>query len=70
MFFGPIADALNQELRYTIPSFVAFASIFLNSWLGSLFNKIAAALKSAPPTAPVVGGAISTLGCHVPGFEA
>jgi hypothetical protein len=38
--------------------------------LGSLFNKIAAALKSAPPTAPVVGGAISTLGCHVPGFEA
>ena len=69
MFFGPIADALNRELRYTIPSLAAFVGIFANWGLGGLFRKIADAMKSAPPTAPIVGGALDTLGCHVPGFE-
>lgn len=69
MFFGPIADALNREMRYTIPSLAAFVGIFANWGLGGLFRKISDAMKAKPPTAPIVGGALDTLGCHVPGFE-
>lgn len=69
MFFGPIADVLNRDFRYTIPSLAAFFGIFLNYGLGALIGKMKS-VASSPPAPAIVGGALDTLGCHVPGFDA
>lgn len=69
MVFGFIADALAQDFRYSIPSIAGILSIFLNWGFGLAFQKIMAAMSSAPPvpSAPLMGGGAS--GCFIPGFD-
>jgi len=78
MVFGFIADALAQDVRYSIPSIAGFLSIFLNYGAGILFKKVSDMMSSAPPSAPLTGaslpspmsgGGIELAGCYIPGFE-
>lgn len=63
LVFGPLADALSKDFRYTIPSLAAFASIYLNYAAGLLFDKVSGMSKPAP----TFGG--GSEGCGIPGFE-
>lgn len=61
VLFGFIADAIQEEFRYSIASLIGILSVFANSLVGFLINLI---VKS--PTSILSTGA----GCTVPGFEA
>lgn len=61
VLFGFIADAIQEEFRYSIASIVGILSVFANSLVGFLINLF---IKS--PTSILTTGA----GCTVPGFEA
>jgi hypothetical protein len=60
ILFGLIADAIQEEFRYSIASFVGIGAVILNSILGAVFR----AITGTPITASQAG-----LGCSVPGFE-
>jgi len=60
ILFGLIADAIKEEFRYSIASFVGIGAVILNSILGAVFR----AITGTPITASQAG-----LGCSVPGFE-
>lgn len=61
VLFGFIADAIQEEFRYSIASLIGISSVFLNSFVGLLINLF---VKS--PTTVLAAGQ----GCTVPGFEA
>jgi hypothetical protein len=61
VLFGFLADAIQQEFRYSIASLIGIASVFVNTLLGQLLKLV---LK-APLSVFTVG-----TGCTVPGFEA
>lgn len=61
VLFGFLADAIQQDLRYSIASLIGIASVFVNSLLGQLLKLV----LTAPASVFTVGA-----GCTVPGFEA
>lgn len=61
VLFGFIADAIQEEFRYSIASLIGIISVFVNSFVGLLIN-----LFIKNPTSVLVTGQ----GCTVPGFEA
>ena len=61
VLFGFIADAIQEEFRYSIASLIGLFSVFLNSFIGLLIN-----LFVKNPTSVLTTGQ----GCTVPGFEA
>lgn len=61
VLFGFLADAIQQDLRYSIASLIGVSSVFINSVLGSLLKLVV----NAPASVFEVGA-----GCTVPGFEA
>jgi hypothetical protein len=84
VLFGFIIDTINQELRYSIVSFIGIASVFVNFLFGVIFKTLlggkgigealaAAATKAAETAAaaaPATGGMKGGfVGCTVPGFE-
>jgi hypothetical protein len=60
ILFGIIADAIQEEFRYSIASLVGIGAVLLNSLLGALFSTI---------TGTVITASQAGLGCTVPGFE-
>lgn len=61
VLFGFLADAIQQDLRYSIASLIGISSVFVNTLLGQLLKLI----FTAPASVFTVG-----TGCTVPGFEA
>lgn len=61
VMFGFIADAIQEELRYSIASLIGILSVFLNSFVGLLVNMFVKMPSSVLATGQ---------GCTVPGFEA
>ena len=61
VLFGFIADAIQEEFRYSIASLIGILSVFVNSFIGLLIN-----LFVKNPTSVLAAGQ----GCTVPGFEA
>lgn len=61
VLFGFLADAIQQDFRYSIASLIGIASVFVNTLLGQLLKLV----LSAPASVVAVGA-----GCTVPGFEA
>jgi hypothetical protein len=61
VLFGFLADAIQQDFRYSIASLIGILSVFVNSLLGRLLKLVV----NAPASVFEVGA-----GCTVPGFEA
>lgn len=61
VLFGFLADAIQQDLKYSIASLIGISSVFVNSLLGNLLKLFI----TAPTSVFEVG-----TGCTVPGFEA
>ena len=61
VLFGFMADAIQQEFRYSIASLIGIASVFVNTLFGQLLKLV----LTAPASVFTVGA-----GCTVPGFEA
>lgn len=61
VLFGFLADAIQQEFRYSIASLIGIASVFVNTLFGQLLKLV----LRVPLSVFTVG-----TGCTIPGFEA
>jgi hypothetical protein len=65
VLFGFIADAIREEFRYSLGSIIGIVSVFVNSLVGFIIQKLVVSGSNEAAVFDIVGAKM----CTVPGFE-